>query len=567
MAELSVSRKSVEDLLSLSDVNKTGKIYVIPEYQRPYKWDLEKCETLWIDLSNFYNEASKQDDREYFLGTIVTCINAKEKRIDIIDGQQRITSLLLLLRAFYTQLEIMLENKPNDENIIGLMSSIEPCIWNIDKMSKKVTNKKDIHIKSLVITDKDNEIFHKILETGKTEEKSKSPYVENYKFFFSKCQEYAKDMPMDWKKLCLCILKRCIVLPIECEDLESALTIFGTLNDRGMPLSDSDIFKAELYKQKQTKEEKEDFTQHWKSLEETVFDGGFSLDDAFRYYMHIIRGRNKDKSDEIALRRFYAGSDNKYSKFKEPNFFEDIIKLASFWKSLNDRDDMTYCTLEAKIYIHCLTCYPNEYWKYPVSAFYNYHKNDDFKGLFVGFLKRLLAYLFIRFIESPAVNAIKDSIYKFCIEVSSSGDANFDYKIFDDFENKTLKSSSKITKPIILLNSYLFNKEQQLLPSNFEIEHIFPKKWQDTNYNGWTKDEAIDHLDMLGNKIAIEKKLNIQAGNGYFGQKKLRYSKSHIFEVKELSNYSSSDWLKEDINKRNKAIINSLRSFFEENLT
>lgn len=66
MAELSVSRKSVEDLLSLSDVNKTGKIYVIPEYQRPYKWDLEKCETLWIDLSNFYNEASKQDDREYF---------------------------------------------------------------------------------------------------------------------------------------------------------------------------------------------------------------------------------------------------------------------------------------------------------------------------------------------------------------------------------------------------------------------------------------------------------------------------------------------------------------------
>lgn len=132
-------------------------------------------------------------------------------------------------------------------------------------------------------------------------------------------------MPMDWKKLCLCILKRCIVLPIECEDLESALTIFGTLNDRGMPLSDSDIFKAELYKQKQTKEEKEDFTQRWKSLEETVFDGGFSLDDAFRYYMHIIRGRNKDKSDEIGLIRFCVGEDNKYSKFKESNLFLKIL--------------------------------------------------------------------------------------------------------------------------------------------------------------------------------------------------------------------------------------------------
>ena len=56
-----------------------------------------------------------------------------------------------------------------------------------------------------------------------------------------------------------------------------------------------------------------------------------------------------------------------------------------------------------------------------------------------------------------------------------------------------------------------------------DIEHIFPKKWQDTNYNGWTKIDADLYLDRFGNKTVFEKKLNIQAGNGYFGVKKQKY--------------------------------------------
>lgn len=570
MAELSVSRKSVKELLSLSDTNSKGKIYVIPEYQRPYRWDLEKCETLWIDLTNFYSETWNQDDREYFLGTIVTCINdTEEKGIDVIDGQQRITSLFLLLRAFYNQLELMLDKKPDDDEVLGLMSSIEPCIWNVNKMSKKIVDKKDIHIKSLVATDKDNEDFHKILETGEIIS-SESFYAKNYNFFLDKCKEYARDTPMDWKELCLCILEKCIVLPIECEDLNSALTIFGTLNDRGLPLSDSDIFKSELYKQKQTPKEKEEFTQRWKSLEESVSNGGFSLDDLFRCYTHIIRGRNKDKSNEIGLRRFYAGKNNKYDSLRTPIFFEEIIELANFWESVNNRNDMRYCNLEAKKYIHCLNCYPNDYWKYPVSVFFSYHKKDvdNFPELIANLLKRLLAYLSVRFVESPTVNKIKDPIFGFCVEIATNGDANFDYKIPDDFEDKlSCFSFSKITKLIILLNSYLFDKKQELLPPDFDVEHIFPKKWQNTNYNGWTIDDAKEHLNMFGNKIAIEKKLNIQAGNGYFGIKKRHYLKSNITEVIELGNYHREDWLKEDINNRNREMIIKLKSFFEDNLT
>ncbi len=95
MAELIVSKKKISQLL-----NKEGGKYVIPAYQRPYKWEKEECETLWLDLTGFY-EDNKANDSEYFLGTIVTCKPENEpssKNDEVIDGQQRVTSLLLLLR-------------------------------------------------------------------------------------------------------------------------------------------------------------------------------------------------------------------------------------------------------------------------------------------------------------------------------------------------------------------------------------------------------------------------------------------------------------------------------------
>lgn len=139
MSELNVSRKSIEEILSLNASGQSGKSYIIPEYQRPYKWDIEKCETLWIDITNFYDETKDGKDIEYFLGTIVTCNDpSNPKVIDVIDGQQRLTTIMLMLRAFYSKLEEMQANNPNDKDIIGLMASIAPCIWNVNPMSRKL---------------------------------------------------------------------------------------------------------------------------------------------------------------------------------------------------------------------------------------------------------------------------------------------------------------------------------------------------------------------------------------------------------------------------------------------
>lgn len=555
MAELNVSRKNISKLF----VDMQNKKFIIPDYQRPYTWDEEKCGVLWEDITNFHE--SNHDANEYFLGTIVSYKNGQN--IEIIDGQQRITSFFLLLRAFYKKLEEMTE----DDNVKGLKNQIAPCIWDINPISQIVSDKKKIHIESLVATDEDNEVFHSILETGFSKEDAKDLYSINYRFFYERCKEYAQKNPMQWQPLCVSILQKCIILPIECDQQDTALTIFSTLNDRGMPLSDSDIFKAQLYKTKPTDTEKKDFTNSWKELTSLCNSASISLDDVFRYYSHVLRASQNDKSKEMGLRKFY--SYNQYEKLKSSSIMDDVFELGNFWLFVNKdkkSEDIAYdFTLKAKKFFHCLSWYPNEFWRYIVSVYFLKHKNSpDFASSLEIFLENLTAFLYIKFIDKPTVNAIKDDIYTMCIEVQQGKTVNFSVDISE--ENLKMKipqfASSKISRAIILLHAYLNESQDDLLPKTFDIEHIFPKKWQNTNYFGWDAKDAQTHLERFGNKVAIEKKLNIQAGNGYFGIKKLKYQQSKIKNVLELGAYGSNDWTQDDIEKREDAFLEDMLNFF-----
>ena len=578
MAELQVSKKKISSLLSLSDDSNVDKVYVIPEYQRPYRWGPIECDTLWTDIKNFFMDKKKSEDapKEYFIGTIVTCKDeANKNEVNVIDGQQRMTSLLLLLRAFYSKLEKMAVDYPEDRNIKGLMKQIEPCIWKIDKMSLEVEDRMQQKIDSRVALDNDNDDFKNILCSGNKSE-GKSAYAKNYTFFFDKCEEFAAENTMMWKELCLTILNDCIVFPIECEDLNSALTIFSTLNNRGMPLSDSDIFKAEIYKKLKTPEEKTTFTDDWKNLEELVEDGGLTINDMFRFYMHVIRARDNVTDNEMGLRKFYAGENYKYEELHKKNFFEDIKELANFWVTTYDNvgeftEDNDYYTREAIKYVHCLVNFPNDYWRCVVSVFYIKNRGEEgFKEHMEKFLRGLLSYMHVQFIVKPQVNAIKPPTYKFCIDIYHNGDTVFQNIIPVDFEDlieKSSRTSSKVVKSIILLNSYLYDSDSKLFTGKLEIEHILPKRWKQANYYGWTKESAAEHLESIGNKIPFEKRLNIRAGNGYFGEKKRNYITSKIKEVQDLTtNHTSDDWLPADIESRRDEVRTRLITFYKQNL-
>jgi uncharacterized protein with ParB-like and HNH nuclease domain len=564
MAELQVNNKTIGKLFSEMQNRK----FIIPEYQRPYKWDNEKCETLWEDIADFAGSKDAKEGHEYFLGTIVSFVK-EDKNQEIIDGQQRITSFLLMLRAFYRKLEDMTE----DEDVIGLKNQLAPCIWDINPISQKVSDKSKIHIESQVVTEEDNATFHQILETGIIcKPNPDDNYSKNYRFFKGQCDKYAQENPMQWKQLCVTILQKCIILPIECVTQERALAIFSTLNDRGMPLADSDIFKAQIYRNFSTDEQRKKFTDTWKDLFSTCQLAHLSIDDIFRYYTHVLRAKKGEKGKEIGLRSFYAK--DKYESLKEVDLMQKITTLADFWKIVNmrrepDENDGYTILPESRQLLHCLSCYPNDHWKYVVTVFFMQHKaSETFAVDFSSMLKKLTAFLFTKFISHPTVNVIKEDIFAACIDVYKYNGLQFKYD-FDEADIRRemeVQASRKLSRALLLLDAYLFSGPTESIPEIFDVEHIFPKKWQDTNYNGWSFDDAHASLDRFGNKIVIERKLNTQAGNGYFGIKKQKYASSKIACVKALSQYPKNDWLKEDIEQREMEFRNRLITFFRDQL-
>ena len=331
-SKLIVDQKNVKYLFQ--DKKAT---FLIPDYQRPYAWGEDECKVLWEDLFSFSfpnNNCDSFDSSEsYFLGPIVTFRN-DEGKLEIIDGQQRLTTLLLLLRAFYNRLEHMKDNRS-----IKMREDIEKCIWRANEFGEYDPN--DLKINSEVATDNDKEEFMDILRKGTSEGKSR--YATNFRYFQDKIGKFIEEYPSFFALYPARILNNCVLLPIEAESQDTALRIFSTLNDRGKPLSDSDIFKAQLYKFYSSIGKKEEFITTWKELDELVTKifhpyRGTPLDELFTRYMYYERALLTNRSSMTeGLRKFYEK--NGYVLLRREQTLENLVLLADFWKDVYSQNE------------------------------------------------------------------------------------------------------------------------------------------------------------------------------------------------------------------------------------
>ncbi len=574
MSKLNVDQKTI--ILLLSDKKSD---FLIPDYQRPYAWKETQCQTLWDDLVSFAfpdNNSDKFDiNDEYFLGSIVTFEN-EDKKKEVIDGQQRLTTLMLLLRAFYDKFGNM-----QDENSLKIKNRISQCLWKTNEFGDADLDV--LKITSEVAMDDDKNEFLNILKTGKIEKNYKSNYAKNYCFFQEKINIFLNEYPSYFVYLPARILNNCIFLPIEAESQDTALRIFSTLNDRGLPLSDADIFKAQLYKFYNSKNEREEFIESWKELE-TICSKIFSsqntpMDELFTRYMYFMRANQGIKSSTTeALRKFYEK--DKYSLLKNENTLLNLKVLADFWNDVyNQEVDRFSKKVLKKLFI--LNYAPNSMWHYFLSVYFL--KNRDENNLLEEekldeFLTRIIAFIWSYAFVKPGVNALRTPVYAEMVNIVEGKEISFSgFKI----EKETLKSimnhfefnnGRPITKS--MLTWWIFSFEDQEIPSlttNFEIEHIFAKKRQE-NDKTLTN---IKNLESLGNKSLLESRINIRASDYKFDDK-IKYYRGFvndkgenkegtmIAELKEIKNKYST-FSENDIELRNQEIINKFISFVEEN--
>ena len=518
--------------------------YQIPMFQREYSWEQEQCETLWDDLIYFHNEKDKKD--KYFLGNIVVHPIDESEKFSVIDGQQRLTTLLLLIRALFDN--------------AGTVKALEECLKIKDKLSSELTN--NIRLNSDVI-ENDKKNLEKIILEGRCDDENSRLYI-NYDMFKKKISDWKQGKISDeLNKLILTFLDNVVLLPILCETEDDALNIFETINNRGLSLSDADIFKSKLYAGIESSKRSE-FIDEWNEL--------YDQEDLFRILMYICRAQENDISREKGLRSYFS---SKTGRLQNPG---DV--MASL-KKINAIIDTKTGIYNDSLW-NILENYPNQYWRYPLYVFlhkYLIWKKDgelylpeEYYEEYKKLVMLTTAYYFVKGVVYNSVNTVKDTTFKVCAKIENNDDYLSEYidnmgndlKIFYD----KLKSADlgRCKRGIILLSGFL-NESQSvedfydlILNSNIEIEHILPRKWSDNN--DWDEQKANEVMETLGNLAPFEKKLNISASNEFFKKKKKAYEESKFADIQDLLKLDKWDY--DEVKLREKNIISRIESFIKE---
>lgn len=569
-ANINVNKQTVLQLLTSGQEVP----FVVPEYQRPYSWSDDEICTLFDDIWGFSIDRTQPNGaNSYFLGCVVSYTENGEKQI--IDGQQRITSLFLLLRAVFAMLE---KEETQTDEVTNFISEIQPALWKKNEMTGKV-NRSQMLLRSEVVSDSGNELLRKILETGEADPDATDNYSKNYNKFIELYADKAQNSPHQIFQFILALLKYTILLPIDADDQETALTIFNTLNNRGLPLSDADIFKSHMYKSLDNAGKKT-FIEKWKKLEKETSDCNESIQSLFYYHMFYLRAQEKDvKSTTPGVRKYYL---EKGKGRLTVDVIDELAKNLHLWEVVNNREaiesEAWSQNMDIRKILDCLTSYTNEFWKYPVSIFYMQHKDkDDFEALFLKFLRKFFVLLLTRYLEQPTISAVKSDILKINAEIIGTPHpafkAGFDEKNPEDetaqkvekrrTDNLIIMPNKRVERMLLKLLAYQEDNQTDLLPVYWEIEHIFPQKW-DTNYHTLDKEQTNIMLEHLGNKLPLEKKLNISASNGYFEKKKDKYLESKIAIAKKLGGTSVNEWNLDSITDKDASVCEQIKGIFDK---
>ena len=557
---INVGKMTVKDFLS----SGRNDPFVIPEYQRPYSWTEDQVNDLFNGLNDFMPSIN---NKEYFLGCVVLQTNDGEQKL--IDGQQRTTTLMLLLRALYAALETAYNNNSTDVETRGKcehqMKEIEPAIWFTNEEDGR-PDKTNPLLVSKAVDDKYNLTFRNILTTGVATEKDQDNYSKNY-ITLQKCIEEELMRNLTLIPFCVKLLKKAVIFPIRANNEETGLNIFYTLNALGMKLQDADIFKA-LIIQHKSEQDRKLFVDRWNQIVEDAKLIKLDMQGLLTYHMFRLK---KDADTTLkSLRRFYKedeqGENAELYKTDLLDNLQGMLKMLSVaYRSAKLPLEGEKWTENKTILsaLDILRYYPNEYWKYPTLIYYMTHKDkEEFEDKFNLFLHQLIGELLKNFCVHHSINKIKGKVLKLNLEIKNTMHpvVDFETEINDELRNGIMYPQKSIRNMLIAALAY--TQQEDLLPKKWEVEHIFPQSWK--GYRNVEDEQAlITNIDAIGNYLPLEDVRNIKATDHYFDFKKREYIKSNIAIVKKMAASTLQNWDVENIKMRTVESTNQLLECFQ----
>ncbi len=284
---------------SLGDILATEfkAYYQIPIYQRPYQWTEKNCEKLLEDLFSSY-ECYKESD--YFCGSLVLIAIGKDsetnaKTYDVVDGQQRLSTFILLAKVLATLYKDL--NKTSRD-------FLEKSLGDTDgEKRKRLTfntiglNAKDDFQGALYFFD--NLDASKVKNSKINDpSKGKNNYLKNAICLINYLREKEIENINDFIKW---LYFKVVFIRTTCSNISMALRIFSVLNARGLPLHAIDVFKAELLKKLAKEEDQEEFVSRWNALSQKCSDNDLTMEILFSWYLDYLEPKTSREKMEKEL--------------------------------------------------------------------------------------------------------------------------------------------------------------------------------------------------------------------------------------------------------------------------
>ena len=545
--------------LQLVSIFSDNYRFEIPDYQRPYAWTTEQTGALLDDFLHAMGDVeSVSEAAPYFLGSIVTIKNGLQPQAQIVDGQQRLTTLTILLC-------VLRELASSDSD----RGDTHNYIYAPGRESAGIQG----HYR-LTVRERDREFFqNNILQMGRLPSLLELPpanlpdsqkrMLENARYLYKALAEREEKLR---KILTQFLAQRCYLVVVSASDQNSAYRIFSVLNDRGLDLSPTDILKSDIIGAL-PENIRSRHTEIWEKIEEDLGRDRFS--DLFAHIRMIFMKRRQRETLQEELQNHVLKAVDRI------DFIDTVLEpYADAYATVTGASyEGTGGSEEINDYLRHLEELDNFDWIPPAMAVYRRsHRDPD---LFLHFVRNLERLAYAMFIMRANVNR-RTSRYAAVLRAIDQEEDLYGFSSPLQLSSKEIAdvlraldgpiySRSRVPRPLLLrLDSLLADRGARYEHSKITIEHVLPRNPERNSQ--WLRDfpdeeERGEWTDRLANLVLLSRTKNIRALNYDFVRKKKEYFQRGGVAPFALTTQvlAEDEWTPAVLQRRQRELINALK--------
>ena len=569
--------------------------FYIPTYQRPYAWQVPQCEQLIEDINLHMENFDDSSQDNYFFGAVLIAQESgEEHEVTLIDGQQRTTTFMLLLKAILLKIEKDLEVLPSSDaearrsvkRLNGLKEQIVTMLFNVSDDEKEdfvdgLYYPSEDRIKylnhsisegyasemSTIMLGKDfNSIKENVHQIYRRQKDNRyTNFYKNFRYFYNMCSELNV---LNFIRFSNHFIENCQVITITSYNTDQAINIFNSLNGTGVPLTPIEILVSQLIAKSPNKKM---FESNWQEIVQRTDSSRLDLNALITHYIFVkLSEQNSTERRNPGIRAFF--SKNKYLLNKDIVFTTELNKIINNFERVSDTiNGQLISKLNGNLR--------------PFVSSYLFFREDS---VYLEYILRLgilvelseLSYshsLFKGFLEE--MNVMYSQVDSISEEELISKIRNHILTNFAYDDVKQILTESGISNSLLYVNEYLFAMEKGdefNLEGKIDIEHIMPQSglnreniMLDAGFEN--QDEFREYAEKIGNKILLEADINRGIGDAWFRTKRENtitsghgYIGSKFPIAKSLVNYVNDTWTKTDIESATEKAAKRIADFIFE---